>query len=104
MLKALLFRLAGFVIAIVAVAPTVLSLLKGSPLPVIPLFRPFFAPAWWWNWVWEWMPAVRYPLRSWHDFLVSLPGIVAALLVGVGFAIAFGARKKSTVRRWEDKL
>ena len=101
--KPLLHRLAGFALASFAIAPAVVGALKSCPAPLIQLFRPFFVPTWWWGWVWEWMPAVRYPLKTWHDLLVSLPGIVAALLVGVGFAIAFGARKKITVRRWEDK-
>jgi len=101
--KAFLHRLAGLVIALVAIAPAVVSALKHCPAPLIQLFRPFFVPTWWWGWVWEWMPAIRYPMKTWIDGLISLPGIVAAILVGIGLAVAFGARKKSTVRRCEDK-
>ena len=103
MLKGLLFRLAGFIVAVLALAPAVLAVFEGSPLRVIPLFRPFFVPAWWWRWISGWMPSVRMPITTWNDVLLSLPGIVAAILVGVGLAVAFGTRKKSTVRRWEDK-
>ncbi len=103
MIKAILVRLLGLVIAATAFAPALVAALKGVPFDLVANFRGLYHPLWWWGWVWGWMPALRVPWNSWADVGWSLPGIVAVGIVGVGLALAFGKRRKKTVRRWEER-
>ena len=101
MFKAFFIRFAGLVMAAVASVPALTALLKGMARTLSTFSH---APRLWYlSWAWTWMPAVRYPIRSSKDFLVSLPGVLAACLVGIGLAVAFGKRKKQPLRRWEEE-
>ena len=103
MIKRLLLRMLGLLLAAVAVPPAAVSLLKACPFPVARAFGAFFQPVWLWKWVWGWMPALQFPWQTWADILWSLPGLVALALLGVGLAMAFGPSNGKPRKKWEDE-
>lgn len=101
MLKWLLLRLLGLLIALLAFVPAMTAVVKGCPLPLGRMFPGLFRPAWWWDWVWSWMPAIRLSWTTWADFLWSLPGLIAVIFFGVGLGFAFGGNPKGKRKHWE---
>ena len=101
MIKSLMIRVCGLILAVIAFPPALVSLLKGVPPP---FSTALLAPrSLFWRWLRTWMPAIHYPILSWNDVWWSLPGILAVGIVGVGLAIAFGKRNKPVPLRWEDE-
>jgi len=101
MFKAFLIRLVGLVISLAASVPALTAFLKGIEWSFSAVSR---APqSWYLRWAWTWMPAIRYPIRGREDFLSSIPGLLAACVVGIGLAVAFGKRRKQPLRRWEEQ-
>lgn len=103
MIKRLLLRLLGLLMALLAFAPAMTAVIKGCPLPIGRVFPGLFRPSWWWDWIWTWMPAVRFPWATWGDVLWSLPGLIAVILFGIGLGLAFGGPSKSKRKHWEDE-
>lgn len=102
MCKAMISRLLGAVLAILAVVPAAVGMLKLWPRPVAESLRGLYHPRWWWAWVWRWMPQPKIPWMNWHDFLITMPTIVAASLVGIGLGMLLYTRQEPT-RRWEEE-
>lgn len=102
MIKTLLNRAIGLLVAVVAIVPGAVSLLKDMPSGFVHALHVTYWPYWWWQWVWGWMPALK-PITSCADLFRALPGIAALGCVGVGLAIAFGSSKKNVKRRWEEQ-
>ena len=95
-------RVAGLLLAILSFAPALDTMLNASPIDLVPLFRPFYHPLWWWRWVGSWMPTIRFPWKSFADVIQSLPGLFALSVVGMGLAVCFH-RNRRPRQRWEDR-
>ena len=103
MLKRLLFRLAGFILAVVAFVPAYVSVIKNAPAGFAIFFQALYRPVWLWRWVWAWMPSLRAPWHTRSDVVMSFPGLLALALIGVGLGMLFSKSKQSRDRQWEDE-